>query len=258
MIEYLGRELAQRMSELAIGLRIEDNRDGTLRAIVHGALELVPGARWAGICLIQGKRVTLEASSHDLVVELDQLQSDFGEGPCVSAIRQQRAARVTDLAEPDQPWPRFAAAALERGVRSMMSLRLSVCQETLGALNLYAAQPDAFAPDAQIVAELLAQHSAVALAGATREHHLNAALVNRDVLGQANGVLMQRDRLTALQAFRLLVRASQDANMKIADVARWLITETENNARDQHPTGFPRPPSQPRPATTGHRPRTMA
>jgi hypothetical protein len=46
--------------------------------------------------------------------------------------------------------------------------------------------------------------------------------------------------------------------MKIADVARWLITETENNARDQHPTGCPRQPSQPRPATTGHRPRTMA
>jgi GAF domain-containing protein len=258
MIEYLGQELAQRMSELAIGLRAEDNRDGTLRAIVHGALDLVPAASWAGICLIQGKRVTVEASSHDLVFELEQLQSDVGEGPCVSAIRQQRTVRVADLAKPGQLWPRFAAAALERGVRSVMSLPLSVCQETLGALNLYAAQPDAFAADAQILADLLAQHAAVALAGATHEHHLNVALVNRDMLGQAKGILMQRDGLTAGQAFQLLVRASQDTNMKIADVARWLITETENNARDQHPTGCIRPPSRPRPTTTGHRPRTVA
>jgi GAF domain-containing protein len=258
MIEYLGQELAQRMSELAIGLRAEDNRDGTLRAIVHGALDLVPAASWAGICLVQGKRVTLEASSHDLVVELEQLQSDVGEGPCVSAIRQQRTVRVADLAEPDPPWPRFAAAAIERGVRSMMSLRLFLRRETLGALNLYAAQPDAFAADAQILADLLAQHAAVALAGATHEHHLNVALVNRDVLGQAKGILMQRDGLTAGQAFQLLVRASQDTNMKIADVARWLITETENKARDQHPTGCIRPPSQSRPTTTGHRPRTVA
>jgi hypothetical protein len=78
------------------------------------------------------------------------------------------------------------------------------------------------------------------------------------VLGQAKGILMQRDGLTAPQAFQLLVRASQDTNMKIADVARWLITETEINARDQRPTGCPRPPSQPRPSTTGHRPRTVA
>jgi GAF domain-containing protein len=240
-VEGLRPELAQRMSELAVGLQDEDNRDGTLRAIVHSAVDLVPATRWAGISLIQGTRVTAEASSHDLVSELDQLQSDFGEGPCVSAIRHQRTVRVTDLARANQPWPRFAAAAVEREVRAMMSLRLFVRRETLGALNLYAAQPHAFTPDAEILADLIAQHASVALAGATHEHHLNAALVNRDVLGQAKGILMHRDRLTALQAFQLLVRASQDANMKIADVARWLITDTENKAREQRCTGHSPP-----------------
>ncbi|WP_445183492.1 GAF and ANTAR domain-containing protein [Pseudonocardia sp. Cha107L01] len=237
MNEFLGRELAQRMSELAGRLQDEDSRDGTLRAIVHSALDLVPGTQWAGISLIQGKRVTAEASSHDLVSELDQLQSDFDEGPCLSAIRQHHTVRIADLAQPGQPWPRFAAAAAESGVRSMMSLRLFVRRETLGALNLYAAQPDAFTPDSEILADLLAQHASVALAGATREHHLNAALVNRDVLGQAKGILMQRDRLTTLQAFQLLVRTSQETNIKVADVARWLITETQNNARGPRSVG---------------------
>src|SRR5882757_11558796 len=129
MNEFLGQGLAQRMSELAVRLQDEDGRDGTLRAIVHAALDLVPGTRWAGISLIQGKRVTVEASSHDLVLELEQLQSDVGEGPCVSAIRQQRTVRVADLAKAGQLWPRFAATAVERGVRSMMSLRLFLRRE---------------------------------------------------------------------------------------------------------------------------------
>jgi hypothetical protein len=112
----------------------------------------------------------------------------------------------------------------------MMSLPLSVRRDTQGALNLYAPQPDAFTPDAQFLAELVAKHAAVALAGATREHHLNAALANRDVLGQAKGILMQRERLTASQAFERLVHTSQNTNVKIADVARELITDTEHRA----------------------------
>jgi GAF domain-containing protein len=248
MNEYPGPELAQRMSELAVRLQDEDSRDGTLRAIVDAALDLVPGAKWGGIGLIRGKRVTVEASSHDLASELDQLHSELGESPCLSAIHHQHTVRVADLAGPGQPWPRFAAAAVERGVRAMMSLRLFVRRGTLGALNLYADQPDAFTPDAEILAAMLAQHSAVALAGAIHEHDLNAALVNRDVLGQAKGILMQRDRLTTLQAFQLLVRTSQDTNMKIADVARWLITETQDNARGLRSVGDSGPFSQSRPA----------
>jgi GAF domain-containing protein len=258
MNEFLGQQLAQRMSELAVSLQAEDSRDGTLHAVVHAALDLIPATSWAGISLIQGKqvgkRVTVEASSHDLVAELDQLQNDLGEGPYLSVIRQQHTIRVADLAQPGQPWPRFATAAVERGVRAMMSLRLFVRRGTLGALNLYAAQPDAFTPDSEILADLLAQHAAVALAGAINEHHLNAALVNRDVLGQAKGILMQRDRLTTLQAFQLLVRTSQETNMKIADVARWLITETQHNAHGLRAVGDTNPLPQPRPtrlSTTG-------
>jgi hypothetical protein len=59
---------------------------------------------------------------------------------------------------------------------------------------------------------------------------------------------MQRDRLTTLQAFQLLVRTSQETNMKIADVARWLITETQNNAHGPRPVGGSNPFSQSRPA----------
>ena len=50
------------------------------------------------------------------------------------------------------------------------------------------------------------------------------------MIGQAKGMLMQRDGLDAEQAFAGLVEASQHANMKLRDVAAWLV-ETGGTAR---------------------------
>jgi AmiR/NasT family two-component response regulator len=73
------------------------------------------------------------------------------------------------------------------------------------------------------VGGVLAQHAAVAMVGATRVSHLHAALVSRDVIGQAKGILMHRDNLTGLQAFEALTRASQSTQVKLVDVARWVV-----------------------------------
>ena len=74
---------------------------------------------------------------------------------------------------------------------------------------------------------ILAQHAAVAMAGAAAEHQFRTGLASRDIIGQAKGLLMQRNNLTGVQAFAMLTRASQDVNMKLADVARWLVEEHE-------------------------------
>ncbi|MFY1689591.1 ANTAR domain-containing protein [Plantactinospora sp. WMMB782] len=47
----------------------------------------------------------------------------------------------------------------------------------------------------------------------------------RDLIGQAKGILMERYRLTADQAFVLLARTSQHTNVKVAEVAR-ILAET--------------------------------
>ncbi|HEX4252195.1 MAG TPA: GAF and ANTAR domain-containing protein [Pseudonocardia sp.] len=230
------QDLAQRMSILALRLQDEDNRADTLRVISHTAADLVPGTTWAGISLIEGRRVTVEAPTHSLVIEIEHLQKDLGDGPTLSAIQQQRIIGVPDFTKPDQPWPTFADRAVELGVRAMLSLPLAVHREILGSLNLYAAESDAFTYS-ETIAELVARHAAIALAGVTHAHHLTAALINRDVLGQAKGILMQRDGLTAPQAFEQLVRLSQNSNIKVADVAHQLVTDTENHASDDHRRG---------------------
>ena len=49
--------------------------------------------------------------------------------------------------------------------------------------------------------------------------HLRRALVSRDVIGQAKGVLMERFKVTSDEAFGLLVQASQHRNVRVADLA---------------------------------------
>ena len=38
---------------------------------------------------------------------------------------------------------------------------------------------------------------------------------------------VHRDNLTGLQAFELLVKVSKETNIKLVDVARWLVSEQE-------------------------------
>ena len=127
--------------------------------------------------------------------------------------------RVDDLAT-ERRWPEFARRASERGVGSMLCFRLFVEGDRLGGLNMYAGTPGAFDDESQDVGLMFACHAAVALAGAGHEEKLRAAMTNRDLIGQAKGILMERHKLTADQAFGVLARVSQELNRKLVDIAR--------------------------------------
>jgi GAF domain-containing protein len=221
-------ELAQVLGDLAIEMQAQTGTESTLHAIVKGAVDIVPGARWAGISMIDGREVRPQGPSDPLVVELDELQTSLNEGPCLSALREHQTVLIDDMAT-ETRWPRFTKAALERGARSLLSFQLFVRSENLGALNLYAGEARAFGDESIIVGEVLAQHASVALVGAATETHFHAAVISRDIIGQAKGILMHRDNLTGLQAFAALVRASQETNVKLIDVARWLTAEQEGS-----------------------------
>jgi GAF domain-containing protein len=221
------QRLAETMSALAVTLAAEHNQQGTLKAIVAAAVTTVPGARWAGISLIAGREITATTSTDDIVRDIDQMQHDLDEGPCLTAIREHHTVLSNDLAT-ESRWPRFATKAAERGVQSMLSFRLFVDAANLGALNLYGAAAGVFTTDSQIVGALFAQHAAVALASSTRDDQLTDAIATRDVIGQAKGILMHRNRITGQQAFTLLVHASQHTQIKLVDIARWTVEEHES------------------------------
>jgi GAF domain-containing protein len=218
-------DLAGRLSDLARTLQDEDGVDETLQAIVDAAVGTVPGAQYAALSVVERRReIHTRAGTADVVFKVDQVQYDTGEGPCLSAVYDQQTVSLPDMTT-EQRWPKFTARTAELGVRSMLSFQLYVQQDNLGALNLYSEHSNAFDDDSEHVGLLFASHAAVAMSGAQQQQHLNKAMAARDVIGQAKGILMERHKLTADQAFSVLSRASQHTNTKLVDVAR-ALTDT--------------------------------
>jgi GAF domain-containing protein len=208
--------------------------EGTLQVITATAVRVVPHADECSISYVIGRsRVEPRASTSDLPRELDALQEQLQQGPCLDAVWEQEVVRVDDVRS-ERRWPEFARQAAGRGIGSMMCFQLFVQGDQLGALNLYSGTSGALDDESEEIGRMFAAHAAVAAAGAQHEQNLRSAVANRDLIGQAKGILMERYRLTADQAFGVLSRASQEVNRKLADVAREL-TDTGAVPRARQP-----------------------
>ncbi|MCZ2819605.1 GAF and ANTAR domain-containing protein [Modestobacter sp. VKM Ac-2977] len=197
--------------------------DRTLASITAAAVDTVPGTDMASVSLVVRRRVDPQAATSEQAQQIDALQTEFDEGPCLDALREEQTVRVDDLAS-ESRWPRFAAEAARRGAGSMLSFQLFTEGDNLGALNLFAREPHSFDAGSETVGQIFASHAAIALSAARQESSLRSAMDSRDLIGQAKGILMERHRLTAAQAFELLVRASSHTNRKLFDVAEELTS----------------------------------
>lgn len=222
--------LAATLSELARSLQGEPDEAATLDAIVSAAVDNIEGAESGGISLVERKKIKTVAATAPLVEDVDRVQYKFQEGPCVDSIREHRTYRTGDV-RAEARWPKFAEAAADAGVGSMLSFQLFTVRDTLGALNLYAEQHEAFSEQSAREGELFAAHAAVALRGSQKESQLRVAVEHRDLIGMAKGILMERENIDQENAFTLLVSASQSANLKLSDVAHRVVTERDRWSR---------------------------
>jgi GAF domain-containing protein len=219
-------DLAQRLADVARGLQQQSDGQHVLDRVVALAVAMVPGAEQATITMAtvsKSRRVYSAAATDDLAKGFDALQDETGEGPCMDALWNQETVRVNDLGS-DPRWPVLGPRAAERGIGSMLCLQLFVHQNTLGSLDLIAYEKSAFTDESEHVGLLLASHAALAVAGAQQLDHSAIALANRDIIGQAKGILMERFKITAEQAFEVLAKVSQDTNRKVYAVAEELTS----------------------------------
>lgn len=219
-------ELATQFADLARDLRRMDGQEATLTGIVQAALSVVPGAEAAGITVARGSQFRTVAPSSELPGRVDAIQYELRSGPCVDAIISETTFRTGDL-ERDPRWPTFGKrAAIEVGVRSMLAMRLFIDdgqrEDTIGALNLYSTQYEAFSEVCEMLGCVFATHAAIALDGAHAGEQVTNLVVaqesNREI-GMAMGVLMSRHQLTQSQAFDLLRMASQHTHRKLREIA---------------------------------------
>ena len=232
--------LALAFASIAEQLYDADTYDEVLTRIAAAAVATIAGGQSASVTLQKDGTYRTAASTDQSAKAVDHEQYDAGEGPSLDAL----TLPLVDVpAFPDDRWPLLGAHPSEHGVQSSLSYRLETSSpagvETgTASLNIYALTPDAFDRAAQEIGTILAAHASLA-ARAVGERatlqalgtHLQEALLSRDVIGQAKGILMERLKTTPEDAFDILKRSSQRLNLKLREVAH-NVTETGEVNRD--------------------------
>ncbi|MCV7093793.1 ANTAR domain-containing protein [Mycobacterium kubicae] len=210
------------MSDLAEQSTAGTGVNRALGTVTAGAVRLIRGAECADLMLIDGERFESVAPTAAFVTELDAVQMQYGRGPCLEAALDDPVIRVPDLAREGR-WPEFTAAATARGVRSVLTFQIHRCQHCAGALNVYGCAAGTFTVEDEAIGAMLAAHAAIALLAHQKAAALDS-MDDRDVLGQAKGILMERFKIDATRAMQLIAARSKDANASIKSIAHDIIS----------------------------------
>jgi GAF domain-containing protein len=216
--------------------------DAFLDQLVRLAARAVPAARGCGVTVRRDGQAFTAASSDLFAAQIDELQYDTGEGPCLAALSSGTTVQIEDLAA-DERWTRFRGPALAHGMLSSVSLPVSIGGKVVAALNFYAHAPRAFTRSDVSLAEAMAEQCSSALEVILRQtdhallrEQFDTALRSRSVIDQALGILMAQQRCTAGEAFELLRQASQHRNRKLREVAVELVTAVTGRPPEPPPS----------------------
>jgi GAF domain-containing protein len=215
-------------------LLTEQTAHDAVNALSGVARDIIGAAEGAGVSIIDssGHRTSVGATD-DIVLDADQLQYDLGEGPCLSAWATGTPTYIADTRTDDR-WEQWNTAAAEQGVRSCLSVPILKAPAALGAMKVYSAVPDAFSDEDQRLLSGLA-HSAAALLGHIQasdtpqriSDEVKESLANRDTIGIARGILMERHGIDKQAAMDQLIETASQANTTIGAQAA-LIAERQD------------------------------
>jgi GAF domain-containing protein len=214
--------------------------DQSLTASLHRVAELargvIPEAAAVSVTLLERGRARSVGVTGPLAAALDERQYETGFGPCMEAALTGEQVLIEDTTE-EVVHGDFAALARRLGVTSVLSVGLPLQHRVVGSLNVYSTDAPLGGRAAEI-ANVFARHASVVVdnaaeyAGATDlVEHLRVALESRAVIEQAKGVLMERHRCTADDAFQRLVAQSQHQGRKVRELAAELVRSVQPSPR---------------------------
>jgi GAF domain-containing protein len=186
-----------------------------------------------GITLLRHKRSATVASSSTDAQAMDEIQYAFGDGPCMTASRDQVTILVPDL-QAEERWPQYTTAVLQHGVRSILAVPFHLQEDTKAALNLYSHRTGRFDEKAIELVEQFVRQTSLGLMLAVRFAHLaetadnlKAALVSRTDIDLAVGIIMAQNRCSQESAVEILKTASSARNVKLREVAAGIVASLE-------------------------------
>jgi GAF domain-containing protein len=220
------------LDDLCRLLLAEETPPSMMQRIVDVVQQAMPAGAEVSITLVRDERPITAAFSGELAEVLDESQYERGYGPCLDAAQGGVFIEIGD-ARTEERWPGYVPTFLQRGALSALAAPVPAAH-LAAAVNVYARTAQAFSDDDR---SHLVEVAAIAGAALTNmdtlqdardlAEHLQKAMEFRSVIEQAKGVLIERYKLTADQAFRLLADASMHANRKVRDIAEDLVLTGE-------------------------------
>lgn len=224
--------LARTLVELADNL-VENFDVVELLTLLTSRCVEVLGASAAGLLVESGGELRVMASSSDAMRLLELFELQANEGPCSDCFRTGEPVSSNDAAGTNARWPRFGAAALDTGFRSVHAVPMRWRDRVIGALNLFGAAEDELQQSDIVVAQAFADIATIAIL----QHRyvegvrlvaeqLQGALSSRVAIEQAKGLLAERLGVDVDRAFALLRGFARRHNRRLTDVASDLIDGT--------------------------------
>lgn len=172
----------------------------------------------------------LAAATSEDMLDLEALEIELEQGPCLEAYRTGRQVLIEDLEQCHDRWPQFVPRILDIGMRAVCAFPLRLREDRIGALNLYRSEPHAFANHEIRLGQALADIAAVGIIqeravveAEQRSEQLQRALDSRVLIEQAKGIIAERHDIPPHAAFEVLRRYSRNNNRILRDVCRQLV-----------------------------------
>jgi hypothetical protein len=203
---------------------------------------LLDDAHWAGVTAQFAGSPFTAAHTDEKVLIVDEGQYGQGDGPCLTAMRQDREVAMT-ITEFRDRWPHLAHAADTAGVQAFLAEPLHARGRAVGSLNLYSAAADGLrTADRDVLTVLtgyldrgLNDYSA-AQPGETQARYIQESLRQHRQINHAIGILMATHDLTPDDAAALLQSHADRTGVPVHQAADHII--------EQHHDQRPGPPEQ--------------
>jgi anti-anti-sigma factor len=210
----------------------EEVVDGALRLAVSLAHAIVGGADGVSVSLRRRGLLSTVAATDRTISQMDANQYETGEGPCIAASTEGHWFHAESLAR-ETRWPAFIPRARALGIEAILSSPLLVRDAPVGALNIYSNTAGAFTVHDQEMAasfsgqaSLLLRDAALDVTDEDISARMVGALRTREVIAQAQGIVMERQGLSETDAFRALRLSSLEHGTPLQERAEQIVAST--------------------------------
>ena len=224
-------EVRQALHELGDLRYAAGNLDEALRRIVSATHELF-NVDGAGLMLIDPDQLLRNVADSDKRVgDLEELQIEHGEGPCIDAFDDKELIHAADLGA-EKRWPSFSPAAVDRGLRAVLASPIPYNQQAIGVVVVFSAKVHPWSPEGELALVAFTDLAPRTIANTMQSEQrgelaaqLQRALDARVVIEQAKGALVAQEGLSEREAFERLRRQARAERRRVVEVANEIMAD---------------------------------